>query len=493
MKAYVVTLVLVLCTIQISLAIPRPDFGINAGVYGSADVSLTAKDSGTLIDKVNDNLNIQLDSGYPLLTTIKTQLVGIANDFTTKGLLVSGAIDALAVSTGPLNDGFSALKTASDNLIALMNTGFASYFTALNTNLDNSITNMLTDAFDDVKAELTKLAGYLNTLQSQLAAAVTAAGSSPPSKAILRKYVSTTVTANVAKTVTSLKANIPLVTYIVANSLEKLKEADDYIFQAGDIATAALDSVNKGLEALETEVQQYSDDTSQITAVIDPVAQPNLDMTGIDLSGIPLIASEINEFKATYTTDLTSTITDIKAAYATYKQAVPLVSDGLTAFYSSSACNHLNQLVKVLISNGKFAEYCYNKYSPRTFALFDQQAREVGRCADLEITRLLKLPPILLSIAQMLLFDVEDLLAEITICVKSSQLCNKLEIETAFHAVHTAAKAHQDSMKNYVTAETVAGLQRVSACFSTSKYLLVIAINRMVTDINNCAKDGPLA
>uniref|UniRef100_A0A182W716 Uncharacterized protein n=1 Tax=Anopheles minimus TaxID=112268 RepID=A0A182W716_9DIPT len=493
MKAYGVKLILVLCTIQISLAIPRPDFGVNAPVYGGADVALTAQESGTLIDKVNDELDITLSSGYALLTTIKTQLVGIANDFTTKGLVVSGAIDALATSTGPLDAVFTTLKTASTELITLMSSGLNAYFTELDTKLDNSITTMLKDAFDDVAGALTTLDGLLGTLKGQLQSAVTAAGANSLTKAILRKYVSTRLTATIAETVISLKANIPLVTYIIANSLENLKEADEYIFASGTVATEAMDDVNKGLEALEAEVQQYSDDTSQIKATINPVVQINFDLSNIDSSGIPDIASELNEFLATYTTELDTSIADIKTVYETHKQAIPLVSDGLGAFYSASACDHLHRLVLVLISNGKYADYCYNKYKPRTFALFDHQAREANRCVDQEITRMLKMQEILLAIAKMLVFNIEDLKEQMTLCARSPVLCNTADVENALHDLHIAAKTHMDKMKNFVTYETTASLNRLNACFSTSKYSLVIATGKMVTDINKCATDGPLA
>uniref|UniRef100_A0A182TB56 Protein TsetseEP domain-containing protein n=1 Tax=Anopheles maculatus TaxID=74869 RepID=A0A182TB56_9DIPT len=492
MKAFTLVL-LVLCTIQISTAIPRPDFGVNVPVYGGANVAVTAKEGNTLIDKVNDNLDVLLNSGYPLLTTIKTQLIGIANDFTTKGLAVTGAIDTLATSTGPLDDAFTAFTTASNDLMLLANSGLAPYYTVLEAKLDTSITTMLRDAITDVTTELTKLGGLLDSLKLQLKSAVTAAGSNAPSKTILRKYVSTTLTSNIGKSVISLKALIPLVTYIVANSIENLKVADDYIIDAGKVATNSLDTTNKGLEALEAEIQQYSDDTSQITAIIAPVAQANLDMSSVDMSGISSISSEMNEYKATYTTELDNTIIAIKALYDTYKTAVPLVSDGLSTFLSDKVGDHLHRLVFVLISNGKYADYCYSKYASRALALFDEQAREANRCVDLEITRLLKLQEILLAITKLLVFNIEDLLAEITICAKSSALCDVDSVELAFHKIHLSALAHQTSMKNIVKAETVAGLQRVSACFSTSRYLLVIASNNMIPEINSCATDGPNA
>lgn len=46
-------------------------------------------------------------------------------------------------------------------------------------------------------------------------------------------------------------------------------------------------------------------------------------------------------------------------------------------------------------------------------------------------------------------------------------------------------------MRNIVKYETVAGLNRLSACFSTSKYMLVIAINNMIPEMDQCAKMGP--
>ncbi|XP_035915738.1 uncharacterized protein LOC118517122 [Anopheles stephensi] len=492
MKAFTLAL-LVLGTIQISTAFPRPDFGINVPVYGSDSVALTAQESGALVDKVNDNLDVTLSSGYALLTTIKTQLVGIANDFTTAGLALTSAIDALATSTGPLDDAFGAFITARNGFSIFLNTQLSPYFSALDSNLDNSITTMLKDALTDVFVELGTLNSLLSDLQLKLRAAVAAAGSNAPSKTILRKFVPTALTSDIAKSVISLKALFPLVTYIVANSIENLKVADDYIIDAGTVATNALDGVNKGLEALEAEIQQYGVDTAQITALLAPVIAINLDMSSLDLSGIPPIESEINEYRETYTTEVSSTIAALQEIYEEYKTAIPLVSDGLAAFYSAKACDHLYRLVLVLISNGKYADYCYSKYSPRTFALFEEHAREANRCVDLEITRLLKLQETLLAIAKLLVFNIEDLLADIKICVKSPALCNVEHVESAFHAVHESALAHQVSMKNIVKAETVASLKRVSTCFSTSKYLLVLDTNAMVTEINSCAADGPTA
>uniref|UniRef100_A0A182NUF7 Secreted protein n=1 Tax=Anopheles dirus TaxID=7168 RepID=A0A182NUF7_9DIPT len=467
------------------MALPRPDFGISVTVYGSAGVSTNAQGSGALFDKTNDNLDVALNSGFPLLTTIKTQLVGIANDFTTNGLALSSALKALADSTGPLTDAFAAFTSASDALTAFMNGGVSAYFTELNTKLDNSITTMLNDAFDDVKSELSTLGGLLTTLKGQLQSAVQAAGTSSPSKAVLRAHVSTSLTSAIAVSVISLKADIPLVTYIIANSIENLKIADDYIIAQGDVAIAALDLVNTGLEALEQEVQQYSDDTAQIKAVITPVYQTSMDLSSLVLTTIPLIASEVTEYQDTYTTDLDGIITEAKGFYSSYKTAILLVSDGLSAFYSNSACGHLYRLVNVLISNGKYADYCYNKYAPRTFSLFDRQARRANRCVDQEITRLLKLQEVLLGIAQQLVFNIEDILAQMTLCVKVPAQCNVPEIEAEYHAVHTKAKANMNTMKMIVSYETTAGLNRLSACFSTSKYELVLLTNSMTTEINS--------
>uniref|UniRef100_A0A182QM71 Protein TsetseEP domain-containing protein n=1 Tax=Anopheles farauti TaxID=69004 RepID=A0A182QM71_9DIPT len=488
--------VLVLCTtVKQGMALPRPDFGIAVTVYGSDGVSTNAVASTNLIDNTNDNLDVTLSSGYPLLTTIKTQLIGIANEFTSKGLDVSNALNALAVSTGPLDDAFATFKTASDALIAFIGgTGTNAFFTELNTQLDTSITTMLNDAFDDVKANLNKLGTQLDSLKTQLQSAVQAAnGSNSPSKAILRKYVSTTLTSTIASTVISLKSNIPLVTYIVANSIENLKIADDYIFLLSNVATGALDVVNGGLEALEQEVQLYSDDTAQITAIITPVYQANLVLTGIDLSTVPDIASEMAEYQEAYTTDLNTVITDMKAFYTTYKQSVMLTSDGLGTFYSTKACGHLLRLVKVLISNGKFADYCYNKYAPRTFALFDVQARRANRCVDQEITRLLKLQEVLLSIAKMLTFNIEDIMEQLKACIKTPAQCNVADIEKAYHDVHIAAKANMNTMKMIVSYETTAGLKRLGACFSTTKYELLLDTVAMTGEINSCETLGPNA
>ncbi|XP_050072265.1 uncharacterized protein LOC126560345 [Anopheles maculipalpis] len=484
---------LVLCTIQIATALPRPDFGINVQVFGSQHTAITARDTRTLVGKVNQNLDIVLTSGYPLLDTIKTQLLGIANNFSNKGFFVTQALDLLATSTGQLNSAFGSFEVAAGNLITLVNTGLDAYYTVLDTNLDDSISTMVKDALVDVTAELTKLGGLLSTLKTQVQAAVTAAGSNAPSKAILRKYVSTTLTSDVAKSAISLKALIPLVTYILANSIDNIKLADDYIVEAGTVAEDALLKVSQGQEALEAEIQLYTDGTNEVAVLVGPTAQANLDLSGLDTSGIPLIESEINEYKETYTTVLTNTIAAIQATYITYKTSVPFVSDGLTAFYSESACDHLYRLVKVVISNGVYADYCYNKYSPRTFGLFYEQAREANRCVDQEITRLIKLEQVVLTIAKLLVFSVEDVLAQVTICVKTPAQCNVAPLELAFHKVHQAMVGHQTTMQNIVAAETVAGLNRLKACFTTSKYLLVIATNAMVGEINKCEIYGPNA
>uniref|UniRef100_A0A182PPK4 Uncharacterized protein n=1 Tax=Anopheles epiroticus TaxID=199890 RepID=A0A182PPK4_9DIPT len=474
------------------VAIPRPEFGVNVPVYGSADVSATAKASGTLVQKINLNIFVQLTSGYPLLVTIRTQLINIANAFVTDALAVFNALDALALSTGPLDDAFAAFTKASKDLTDLMASGLSSYLTVLDTKLDKSISTMLSDAFQDVASELATLGGLLEKLKTQLQSAVSAAGgSNEPSKAVLRKFVSPSVTSSIAKSVTSLKAYVPLVTYIIANSVENLKTADEYINASGTAATEAMDAVGTGLEQLETEVQQFSDDTSEITAIIDPVYTLNSDYSSLDLSGIPLIEGQLKQYKTTYTTDLSATITDIKGFYDTYKLAIPGVSDGLADFYSANACSHLVRLVQVQIANGPYADYCYNKYSPRTFALFEHQARDASRCVDLEITRLLKLQDVLLAIAKLLVFNVEDLVAHITICVRAPLSCNTNDVETAFSKVNIAAQSHLKTLKNIVNHETVAGLNRLNACFTTSKFSLLVAIDEMITEINKCASSGP--
>uniref|UniRef100_A0A182U4J1 Protein TsetseEP domain-containing protein n=1 Tax=Anopheles melas TaxID=34690 RepID=A0A182U4J1_9DIPT len=391
--------------------------------------------------------SLSLVYGYPLLEIVKTQLIAIADNFTQSALAVSNSIDAFALSNGTLDSAFGQFNNASGELFYLITQGLTGYLNELDTKLDKSISTMLDDALQEVNSELIRLAVLMDSLKAKLKLAVKAAASNEIPKAVLRQYVPTNLTNHISKSVITLKAGIPLVTYIIANSIENLKTADDYIIVSGNAASQTFDDVSKGLENLGTEVQQYSDDTSEIAAIIDPVYKANFNFSGVNLSSISLIQNQMNE----------------------YTQAIPLVSDGLGASYSTNACGHLVRLVKVLISNGPYADYCYNKYSPHSFALFDQQSREVSRCVDQEITRLLKLQQVLLAMAKTLLFDIEDVLAQVTLCSRSPLVCNTNEVETLFNNVNIAARRHQNTMRNIVNYETVAGLNRLSACFSTSK------------------------
>ncbi|KFB46416.1 AGAP007275-PA-like protein [Anopheles sinensis] len=496
MRTFGVAVATVFCAIQLTAALPRPDFGLSIDVFSADKTSDVATTASADLDTLWSTTAITLNADYDTLEEILTEITAIGTDALAKIKALFDAIVTLADATTDPTGAFDAATAAIDALdtyITSTTEGLSVNYGSLDTALaTNKIVLQLEDAFGELADGLGSLRSTLSALKTQVAAAVTKAGSGTVTKAILRQKLSVSDTSDLTITLLELASTLKLIFYVLEESKESLETADQYLISATGVAGGALAYVDAQLHALADEVQLYVGAADSIATQIRQTSIPNLDFSSLDLSVVADIQIETGHIATTYGANLDTAVTSIKGTFTQYKADVLLVSTGYDAFYGNEGADHVYDVVTVLINQGPYAEYCYEKYGDAALALFDINARVAGECVDREITRLLTLQDVLLSIAEQIAFSVEDLLATVTACLDNTTECMASSIDNYLSDMHDAVDTvHLAVLAELVEDETDAGLARLQACFAAAKYDMLSRMAAMKTDIFACETAGP--
>uniref|UniRef100_A0AAG5DAV8 Protein TsetseEP domain-containing protein n=1 Tax=Anopheles atroparvus TaxID=41427 RepID=A0AAG5DAV8_ANOAO len=493
MRTFGFALAAVLCAVQLTVALPRPDFGINIEVFSADRTDAVAVGVSVLLNELWNTNPITLNAGYQTLADLVEEIDAIGGEFAGRVSEVFSTISDLANADADVASSFTAVYSAISSLEGYVSTGVSTNFDNLVGFLeDNEIVTMLQDAFGKIQNTLSDLGDALDELKLDIGEVVTEAGSGSITKSLLRSILKPSKTTELTIQVQNLKADLPLVFYILMTTKDLVKMADDYIINSSNVAESAVEYINTGLSALVDEVEGYSLATSNVQAIVTDVSEVNLDFAALDLSTIPAIQSETNHFGETYGVDLQTTITAMTGHFNNYMTDIPTVADGYSNFYENDGCAHIYDIVTVLINFGPYAEYCFEKYGDQGIALFEQNARRANECVDREITRLLKLQEVLVSIAEMLVFSIEDLLQTVMVCVANADYCNDSDIDTYLSDLHSAIdEYHLYDLEDIVDYETDAGLARLNSCFTAAKYGMLVEISELQSGIAYCEANGP--
>ncbi|KFB46415.1 hypothetical protein ZHAS_00014413 [Anopheles sinensis] len=496
MRTFGFAVATVLCAIQLTAALPRPDFGLSIDVYSADKTSDVADAANNDLVTLWSTSTITLNANYDTLGEILTEITAIGTDASANIKAVFDAIIDLADATTDPTAAFDAAIDAVDALITYitsetvgLSVNYGNLDTALST---NEIVVQLEDAFGELADGLARLGAALTALKAQVLAAVTTAGSGTVTKAILRQKLSIADTSDLTVSVVDVSSSLQLIFFILEQSKEFLQLADAYIISSGVAGQDAVDYINEQLQVLSGEVESYKDAADTIKTTVTDTFDGSTDLGARDLTPIAAIKTEVDATVTTFGANIDTAVTAIEASFTGYQADILLVSTGYATFYSDNACGHIFDLVTVLINQGPYAEYCYEKYGDAALALFDSNARVAGECVDREITRLLTLQDVLISIAEQIAFSVEDLLATLDFCLNSVTECNDSDIDMYLGAIHAEIDAsHLEVLTDLVDDETDAGLARLQACFVAARYDILREIDGMTTDIAACETNGP--
>uniref|UniRef100_A0A182NKP6 Protein TsetseEP domain-containing protein n=1 Tax=Anopheles dirus TaxID=7168 RepID=A0A182NKP6_9DIPT len=481
-------------------------------IMSSGKVSQAVLNAQTVLLAVDDNTPFKADANYAALQQLADIMVGVATVTVKVGnelipLVSSLVTDASGDVPGAFATVFSkitAVKATIAEKVPIANEAIKAVFkTRFNSVGLDYIPDQLTDGFDRIVTGLDDLTVQLQALKGAIAAAITEAGApGAVTNTVLKKYVKPAFIYNVVFAVNQLKAYTPVVKYTIDSTLENINLADDYLvllYKAAGASTttnaalvASVKTVTDGIQSVvKQHLNQYTDEYGSLKTQAGA-------LTAIPTTpDISKMNAALDSFSATFGT-LQSTrypalATQMQTLLDTMSAAL---SAGSTPGQISSSL--LDSLILTVIENGKFAQFCFNKYLGLVFGFLTSLSDSAGLCFDKEVRRLQFLQDSIPNFGDMLPFDYELTLVELTIC---DQITTKAKLDECVLVISGfyGELANQFSLKiqylfELIEAETVASANRFLICMELMKIDLVEYSDTMLTDeIRQCAAGGPTA
>uniref|UniRef100_A0A182WJM8 Protein TsetseEP domain-containing protein n=1 Tax=Anopheles minimus TaxID=112268 RepID=A0A182WJM8_9DIPT len=509
-------LALALCVQSLVQILPmasaKPDFGISLPITSSGKVSLAVQGAKTVLEAVDDNTPFTVEANYKGLQELANVMVKVATVTVNMGselvplvtsLVTDVSGDVATVFTTvftKIGEVKSAIGTQVPTAIADLKNIFKTHFAS--EGLDY-IPKQLTDGFNRFVLGLDDLNSKLQTLKKAIDDAATAAGGvTELTDTLVKKHVKPAYIYNVVFAINQLKAYLPLVKYTIDSTLENISLADDYLLlvyqaaqQSAGATTQSISSVKTVTDAISNEVKtglnMYSSDFSSMQTEIGSF--PKLP-TAADFSKLSsALSSYSTTFGSLTTTRYPAMETHLKNLIDTMTNAL-----GASSTPGQITSNLLDSLILTVIENGKYSQFCFNKYYGLVFGFLTSLGDSAGLCFDKEIPRLKLLQDTLPIVREQLLADFESLASELSVCDSLATQAKLNECVTSLSGFYTDLATQFGLKLQYlfelIETETVASTNRFLICVELVKMNLVeITEANLMNDIRNCAKDGPTA
>ncbi|XP_050074479.1 uncharacterized protein LOC126562104 [Anopheles maculipalpis] len=493
------------------LALAKPDFGIILPITSSGKVSLAALAAQTVLEAVDDNTPYTVQANFKGTQDLANAVVNIASVTVTVGSEIVPLVTSLVSDvSGNVDTVFSTVLTKIAEVKSKIGTQLPLAIGAIKTVFKTQyssegldyIPKMLIDGFNRIVLGLDDLTTTLNALKKAIENAVAAAGTEPLTDLFVKKNVKPAFLYNVVFAINQLKAYLPVIKYTIDSTLENINLADKYLLLVGQAVqqsaattTQSINSVKIVTDAIaeqvKTNLNGYSMDFGVVKTHIGGLAQ---------LAGSTNIG-KVNDALASYTT------TFGKLSTVRYPAMDKQLSDLIDAMSKALgkgttpgqiSSDLLDSLILTVIENGKYAQFCFNKYFGLVFGFLTTLGDSAGLCFDKEIPRLTTLQNTLLTIWQLLVADYEELVYELSVC-DSLTAPGKLDecalaLSGFYAALATEFENLMQSLFEVIESEAVASTNRFLICIELVKINLVeMSETTLTNDIRSCAKDGPTA
>ncbi|XP_050077632.1 uncharacterized protein LOC126564597 [Anopheles maculipalpis] len=499
MKAFCFTLT-ILCAVQSILALPRPDFGINGAVSGTAQFKTAGLELDAAITKVGSG-TVTLTSGYQLLKTIADNLEYIGDLIVIDGGNFARALDSLAAdNSGGVANAFDFTISKLDAFSAVLSGNFGGKLAAIATDTGDYIGKQFADAFKAAGTTLTALKAALNTLKTDVQNAKNAAGSSSTvSNAIIRAKIPAKSVNNVITQVRQLRANMPLIGFVIDSSLDNLKMVDTFVVDMKEeivrgVAAYAL-SISGFKLNLETEgINIYSKFTTTLgVKIFDRISTLSSNLNAVTKYTQSLLPA-ISALNTAFYSSPTTKINQLLGGLSTYRNEVPNIISNLETPLGDALCSPIKAVSLVQIANAGYSDFCFSKHSPRVFAQVALTLDAFDVCFEKEVTRLLALETIAVNVAQQIAYTGEDVFDNLSICLALPD-ANKgacFELLTPYYNILAGkAEAHLTTFANLGLAEAKASFNRLGSCLYVSLSLTTIAATEIASTATSCLTAGP--
>ncbi|XP_052898322.1 uncharacterized protein LOC128305073 [Anopheles moucheti] len=494
------------------MAMAKPDFGISLTITSSGKVSTAVDAAQSVLEAVDDNTPFTAEANYKALQPLANVMDKIASvTVDLGGELVPLVTSLVSDMSGDVSTVFTAVFTKITDVKTAISTQLPTdiaeikniFKTHFNSQGLDYIPKQLTDGFNRIVQGLDDLKAKLQALKKAIDDAATEAGGvASLTDSLVKKFVKPAFVYNVVFSINQLKAYLPLVKFTIDSTLENINLADDYLLlvfqamqQSGDITTTAITSVKTVTDAIsaqvKTDLNMYSDDFATVKTDIDALTQiPNSPDIG-------KVKDAVGSFSTAFGT---LTPTRYPAMEAQLKKLIDTISKALAVNSNPGQISSdlLDSLILTVIENGKYAQFCFNKYFGLVFGFVTSLADSAGLCFDKEIPRLKVLQDTLSIAKEQLWTDFSSMSGELILCdmLTPSSKLNEcvLAVSGFYNDIATQFGLKMQFLFDLIESETVASANRFLICVELVKMNLVeITETTLTNEIRSCAKDGPTA
>ncbi|XP_040163319.1 uncharacterized protein LOC120900415 [Anopheles arabiensis] len=482
---------LLLCCVllQHTFAAPRPEFGSIGTVQSSQTIKSTVNSTTPQFAAIDDKNNLVLLTNYTLFGEVLPLMKEIGSNVTKLGTTMTNVtIDAIPKTDGNYTAVFSPIFNSIQAFITYIDTDVNRTRTTLYNRLGEDINVLFGDGFGNMRKALVMVDAAFRRLQGAITTAAVKNG---------RAQVDASITLDVMVAVSFLKATVSPVEYIVHSTIENIEFADTYLndlelltvqFNSdlvyylsgfnttltdyGEVVVESTDYIKNGWNAVAAQLPNA---TTTITAL------PEYNQTATALAKFSSSFSQLSNMTAKIEEGIVQYV-NISSTYLTeYTQAL------VPRSYSS-----INYLFEILIGGGANSRFCFFKFSPLLLNYYALIVTDVEVCFIIESSRMFVLADVAFEVGKIILFDVEDLIDNLTFCSKQSSPARCLAAIGPYYvalAEKTAAKL--GFLLKYGAAEGRASIQRLGSCLTTNKLKNMQQLISATSDIADCHVNGP--
>uniref|UniRef100_A0A1I8JU70 Protein TsetseEP domain-containing protein n=1 Tax=Anopheles funestus TaxID=62324 RepID=A0A1I8JU70_ANOFN len=476
--------------LQRTFADPRPEFGSIGTVQSSLTIKNTANSITPLLNAVDDRNGFELKTDYDLFVQVLPLMESLGTQVTELGPPIASAIVTAVPKTDRNYDGvFDPIVNAIADFQDFIETEQASTRTTLTDLLGVDIDHLFGDSFGNMANALTQVESAMLRLKGALRTAIIRNG---------RAQVDPTIVTNVVVAVSFFKATISPVEYTIQSTIDNIELADDFLYGLEDMNESLLqdlqtytsefeDSLTNDMDLVEAAIDDLEDDWQAINDGLSDATSNIASSSDYEDGAYVGLEKFRSAFSALYT--YTENIPDDIEGYI--ETANTYFTDYVEVLVPRSY-EAITYLIEVLVAGGPHSRFCFFKYSPRLINYYAMLINDVERCYNLESYRLGFLEDVTKAVCKLILFDVEDLLDNLTACnTKTPPGPCLTAIGPYYIALGDKTEAKVASLEAYADAELTASVKRLGSCVVTSRLKNMQALVSASDDVETCHEMGP--
>ncbi|XP_050077647.1 uncharacterized protein LOC126564611 [Anopheles maculipalpis] len=485
------SLVLLLCcAVLVQRSFAKPEFGSAGTVQSSLTIKNTVNSITPLLIAVDDKNGLVVQTDYPMFLQVLPLMESLGTKVTELGPPVMNAIIAgIPKADGNYNAVFDPIVAAIAAFRSFLTGEATTTRATLKTMLGNDIDHLFGDVFGNMGNALTQVENSLLRLKNALRTAVIRSG---------RAQIDPAIVTDVVVAASFFKATVPPVEYTIQSTIDNIMYGDSFLLD--------LENMNLVLrENLQTYTTQFAKDVTDngnlIKAASEMVKTTYKTISDAvpgattNLQSLPEYQNGVSKALSTYTSGYTAlgeVPTKIENLFSNYLQVANTYFTQYTDVLVPRSYDAVVYLLKVLVAGGPHSRFCFFKYSPRLTNFYALLVSDVEVCYNRETYRLIPLGEIAHSFGIQILYDLEDLIDNLTACnSKADPVPCLTAIGPLYIALAEKTLAKANTLVKLVKAESTASVNRLGSCVLTSRLKNMQALISAVADVETCHTLGP--